>query len=291
MSGEASVKLAYLPPYDWTHVAGFLATRAVPGVERVDDRGYARTAAGSTGHLLVRVLPVDGANHLELRVRGARPAQLPELRAIAHRAFDLDAHPARVAAVLGKDPVLGPLVARNPGLRVVGAWNPFECAVRAVLGQQVSVVAGRTLAARLVARAGEPIDGGGDGLTHLFPSPAALARTNLDGLGITGVRINALHSLARAVMDGSVDFAAPVDDVTARLVSLPGFGSWTAQYVAMRGLGHADALPTGDLVLCRMAANGSTALTAKALDARAQAWRPWRGHATFHLWRAAADRR
>ena len=291
MSGEASVRLAYIPPYDWTHVATFLATRAVPGVERVDDAGYARTVAGSTGPLFVRLRPVESGNFLELRVRGALPAQLPGLMAIARRTFDLEADPGHVAAVLGKDPLLSLLVARSPGLRVVGAWHPFECAVRAVLGQQVSVVAGRTLAARLVARCGEPIAEGHDGLTHLFPSAAALAHASLDGLGITGARIKALQTMARAVMDGSLDFSAPVDDVTARLISLPGFGPWTAQYIAMRALGHADALPTGDLVLRRVAAKSSTALTAKALDARAEAWRPYRGHATFYLWRAAADRR
>jgi AraC family transcriptional regulator of adaptative response / DNA-3-methyladenine glycosylase II len=191
--------------------------------------------------------------------------------------------------VLRKDNALAPLVRRHPGLRVVGAWNPFECAVRAVLGQQVSVSAARTLAARLVVRAGHAIPHD-EGLTHLFPTPAALAGANLDRLGITGARIAALQALSRAVVDGALDFTAPAEDVTARLMALPGFGQWTAQYVAMRALGHADALPAGDLVLRRMAADGA-ALTAAALAARAESWRPWRAYATFHLWRAATERR
>jgi AraC family transcriptional regulator of adaptative response / DNA-3-methyladenine glycosylase II len=192
--------------------------------------------------------------------------------------------------VLQNDPLLAPLVLRRPGLRVVGTWSPFECAVRAVLGQQVTVIAGRTFAARLVARVGASIALGTDGLTHVFPSPEAIAHANLDGLGLTGMRIGALRALARAVIEGSLDFAAPVDQTAARLAALPGFGSWTAHYVALRALDDADAMPTGDLVLRRMA-GGDTALSVKALQARAEAWRPWRGYATFHLWRAAAEGR
>jgi AraC family transcriptional regulator, regulatory protein of adaptative response / DNA-3-methyladenine glycosylase II len=285
------LELDYIPPYDWTHVADFLATRAMPGVERVDDRGYARTVATPDGAMIVSVRPIAGTPALELRVRGTAHADRSSVAAIARRTFDLDRDPAQVAEVLGRDPSLATLVSRRPGLRVVGAWSPFECAVRAVLGQQVSVAAGRTFAARLVERAGEPIPEGDGTLTHLFPSPARLARANLDGLGITGARIGALQALSRALLAGALDFDAPAAELTQRLVALPGFGPWTAQYVAMRALGDGDALPTGDLVLRRMAGNGAVPLTATALAARAEAWRPWRGYATFHLWRAASELR
>jgi AraC family transcriptional regulator of adaptative response / DNA-3-methyladenine glycosylase II len=270
-------------------VRDFLATRAVPGVERVDARGYARTVAIDRSHAVVCVRPREGEHALELRVRGAAPAALFPLASAARRTFDLAADPARIALAFQADPLLGPLAARRPGLRIPGAWDPFECAVRAVLGQQVSVAAGRTLAARLVARAGREIAGGGDGLTHLFPSPSALASANLDGLGLPGARRRALQALAAAVAGRALDLGAPAEEVAARLEALPGFGAWTAQYVALRALGEPDAFPAADLVLRRMAATGGTPLTTRALEARAEAWRPWRGYAVLHLWRAAGD--
>jgi AraC family transcriptional regulator, regulatory protein of adaptative response / DNA-3-methyladenine glycosylase II len=257
-------------------------------VERVDARGYARTVASDAGHALVCVRPLDGENALELRVGGAAPAELFGLASAARRMFDLAADPARIAHAFQRDPLLTALVKQRPGLRIPGAWDPFECAVRAVLGQQVSVAAGRTLAARLVSRLGREVVGG-DGLTHLFPSPAALSAGNLDGLGLTGARIGALQALARAVIDGRVDFAASAEEVTAALVALPGFGAWTAQYVALRALGEPDAFPAADLVLRRVAAAGRASLTARELEGRADAWRPWRAYAVLHLWRAAGD--
>jgi AraC family transcriptional regulator of adaptative response / DNA-3-methyladenine glycosylase II len=297
--GEVVLRLAYRPPYDWAQVRDFLATRAVPGVERVDARGYARTvaanqpaggrSAASGGHAIVCVRAREDEHALELRVRGAAPAALFPLSSAARRTFDLAADPARIALAFQADPLLGPLAARRPGLRIPGAWDPFECAVRAVLGQQVSVAAGRTLAARLVARAGREIAGGGDGLTHLFPSPSALASANLDGLGLPGARVRALQALAAAVAGRALDLGAPAEEVAARLEALPGFGAWTAQYVALRALGEPDAFPAADLVLRRMAATGGTPLTTRALEARAEAWRPWRGYAVLHLWRAAGD--
>ncbi len=286
---EVVLRLAFRPPYDWPHVHDFLATRAIPGVERVDVRGYARTVVSDEGHAIVCVRELEGEDALELRVRGAAPSALFQHSSAARRAFDLAADPARIAIAFQADPLIGPLVKRRPGLRIPGAWDAFECAVRAVLGQQVSVAAGCTLAARLVARVGRPIEGGADGLTHLFPSPAALAVANLDGLGITGARIGALHALARAMSEGKLDFGAPLEEVTAALVALPGFGLWTAQYVALRALGEPDAFPSADLVLRRMAAEGGAPLTARALEERAEPWRPWRGYAVMHLWRAAGD--
>jgi len=286
---EVVLRLAYRPPYDWNQVRDFLATRALPGVERVDARGYARTVALGGGHAIVCVRALERERALELRVRGAAPGALFQLSCAARRTFDLAADPARIALALRGDSLLAPLVGLRPGLRIPGAWDPFECAVRAVLGQQVSVAAGRTLAARLVARVGRPIAGGTDGLTHLFPSPAALAAANLDGLGLTGARARALRALALAVAEGTIDLGAPVEDVAAGLEALPGLGAWTAQYVALRALGEPDAFPAGDLVLRRMAAAGGTPLSARALEARAEAWRPWRGYAVLHLWRAASD--
>jgi AraC family transcriptional regulator of adaptative response / DNA-3-methyladenine glycosylase II len=281
------LRLAYRPPYDWRGVLDFLAARAVPGVERVDARGYARTVRCGGAHALVCVRPLKDRHALELRVRGAAPAHLFALACAARRCFDLAADPARVARALQRDRLLAPLVKRRPGLRIPGAWDAFECCVRAVLGQQVSVAAGRTFASRLVARAGAPIDGGSDGLTHLFPSPEALAAADLGGLGLTRARVAAVQVLARAAADGVLALDAPAEEVTASLAALPGIGAWTAQYVALRALGEPDAFPSGDLVLRRMAGSGGTALTERALHARAEAWRPWRGYAAVQLWAGA----
>jgi AraC family transcriptional regulator of adaptative response / DNA-3-methyladenine glycosylase II len=283
------MRLAYRPPYDWDHVCAFLAMRTIPGVERIDANGYARTLGTENGTVIVSMRVNETDHALELRVRGAAPTLLFQLSAAARRMFDLSADPARIAATFSSDTLLAPLVKRRPGLRIPGAWDPFECAVRAVLGQQVSVAAARTLAARLVVRTGRVLENEADGLTHLFPSPADLASASLDGLGITGSRIRALQALARAVADKQLDFSAGVDEVIAGLTALPGFGAWTAQYIAMRALGEPDAFPTGDLVLRRMASATDKPLSIRELESRAEAWRPWRGYAVMHLWAASND--
>ncbi len=285
---EVVLRLAYRPPYDWQHTLGFLATRAVPGIERVDARGYARTVSCGVGHAMICVNSIAAEDALQLRVCGAPAAALLQMVSIARRVFDLSADPARIRAELGGDAVVGPLVKTRPGLRIPGMWEPFECAVRAVLGQQVSVAAGRTFAARLVVHEGAPIRAGADGLTHLFPTAARLADATLDGIGITKARASALRSLARAVRDGDVDFSAGPADVAAALAALPGIGPWTAQYVLLRALGEPDALPNADLVLRRMAAPAAVPLSGRELEARARQWQPWRGYAVMHLWNAAA---
>jgi AraC family transcriptional regulator of adaptative response / DNA-3-methyladenine glycosylase II len=285
---EVVLRLAYRPPYDWQHLCEFLRARAVPGVERVDARGYARTVACEGGHALVCVRALAGEDALELRVAGAPPAALLQLSSAARRVFDLAADPARIGAELAADPLVGPLVRQRPGLRIPGAWEPFECAVRAVLGQQVSVAAARTFAHRLVARAGLAIRGGGDGLTHLFPTPASLAGAEVSGLGITRSRAATLHALARAVLEGRIDFGAAPNELVAAMAALPGIGPWTAQYVLMRALAEPDALPNADLVLRRVAGNGAGMLSGRQLEERARDWQPWRSYAVVHLWRAAA---
>ncbi len=294
-SGELVLHLALRPPCDLEHLLGFLAVRALPGVERVDASGYARTVSWDAGPVVVRVGRVSrqAAERpgvpaaLELRIEGAPAAALFRLTADARRVFDLSADPSVIEAAFAQDPLLGPLVRRRPGLRIPGAWDPFECAVRAILGQQVSVAAGRTLAVRVVERAGTRLPAPRHGLTHLFPTPAALAGADLSGLGLTSAREAALRALAHAVADGRLDLRAGAGQVVAGLRALPGIGDWTAQYVALRALGEPDAFPAGDLVLRRMAGTNSRALTARALAARAEAWRPWRGYAVAHLWAAA----
>lgn len=289
--GEVRLLLAYRPPYDWAHVGEFLRARALPGVEVITESGYARLIRAGGSHALIRVGPVPGRDALELRVCAAPPAALLPISAAARRMFDVAADPRQVAVDLGADPQLRALLRRRPGLRIPGTWDPFECAVRAVLGQQVSVAAGRTFATRLVQRLGDPVTGAPEGLTHVFPTARQLAEGDLEGLGLTGSRVQALRALARAVAGGNIDFEAGPAAVGEALRALPGFGEWTAQYVALRALGEPDALPSADLVLRRMAGRGTRALSARELVQRAEAWRPWRGYAAVHLWCAASDSR
>jgi AraC family transcriptional regulator, regulatory protein of adaptative response / DNA-3-methyladenine glycosylase II len=286
---EVSLALSYRPPYDWDHLRDFLALRATPGVERVEAQSYCRLIRTDAGHAVINVRPLPGKDALQLRVQGAPPSALFQIATAARRVFDLSADPTLLGASLAADPLFRPLVRRRPGIRIPGSWDPFECAVRAVLGQQVTVAASRTLAGRLVARAGEPVASVA-GLDRLFPTPAALVAANLDGLGLTGARINAVRSLANAVAAGRIAFDRPSDEIVARLIELPGFGEWTAQYIALRALGEPDAFLAADLVVRRTAGGAAGALTIRELERRAEAWRPWRGYAVMHLWCAAADR-
>ena len=229
---------------------------------------------------------------LRLDLHGCTPTQLQETVWRVRRMFDLDADPAQIAAHLARDPRLAPLVRARPGLRLPSGWDGFEIAVRAVIGQQVSVAAARTLTARLSQRFGAtlPEAFAAQGFAHLFPTPAVLVDGDLDGLGLIGSRIATIRGIAAALLEGRVDFdrARTLDDHVARWVALPGIGPWTAQYIALRALGHPDAFPAEDLVLQKMLPTDGTRMTAKALRAHAEAWRPWRGYAVLHLWREAA---
>src|SRR5439155_11041809 len=190
-------------------------------------------------------------------------------------------------------PVLAPLVARRRGLRVPGAWDGFELAVRAVLGQQVTVRGATTLAGRVVRAFGTPLDQAQDGLTHLFPQPEALADADLAAIGLPRARAATIRALAAAVARGDLVLEASrgLEDAVARLVAIPGIGTWTAQYVAMRALGEPDAFPAGDLGLRRALANGAGPLPPGRVGAPGEALRPWRACAALHLWTGLAGER
>lgn len=278
------LRLAVRPPYDPGALLAFLAARAIPGVEEVSAGRYARTVADDPGS------GAAGAGTIELLTRTDHVllrAGVPGLRGVARlvarcrRLFDLDADSCAVNDVLTADPLLAPLVAARPGLRVPGAYDGFELAVRAVLGQQVSVAAASTLAGRLVARCGVPLGAGG--LTHLFPTAAQVAEADLDGLGLTGQRRRTLRALATTVASGELDLDGGADpaETAERLLAVPGIGPWTVGYVAMRALGDPDAFPVTDLGLRR----AFDALDPGGdLPERAEKWRPWRAYAALHLW-------
>ena len=285
-AGPLQLKLAYRPPLDFSASLDFLRLRTLPGIERVGTDHYARVIDAEGAWLEVRDWGA-GEPALRLSLHGVHAAALPGVVQCVRRMFDLDADPFAIHAQLADDVLLGPLIKTRPGLRLPGGWDGVEVAMRAVLGQQVSVVVATTLARRLVSAHGHrlavPID---ESLHSLFPLPAQLADVDLTGIGLPARRAATLNVVAKALRDGDVGFAAEqsLDDFIARWSALPGIGDWTAQYIAMRGLRHPDAFPAGDLVLKKQAGG----LTEKQLRQRAEAWRPWRSYAVIQLWRAAS---
>ncbi len=286
--GELVLTLPYRPPLAWAELLAFVRGREMRGVERVDGDVYERTAAvgAARGWLSVRNDPERGVLRATLS-EGLAPAVgtvLARLRAM----FDLDARPDVIAAHLGTDGGLAPLVAARPGLRVPGAFDGFEVAVRAVLGQQVSVAAATTLAGRVCERFGETIETPRTGLSRLSPTPERLASSSaeeLAALGLPRARAETLLALARAFAEGEVALepGLPPELVLPRLLEIRGIGPWTGAYLAMRALRWPDAFPGTDLVLKRVLAARTEGAAA------AEAWRPWRSYAAMHLWAGWAE--
>jgi AraC family transcriptional regulator of adaptative response / DNA-3-methyladenine glycosylase II len=279
-------RLAYRPPYDWDAILAFLRSRAIPGVESADAGAYRRTIAvdGVAGAVEVRHAAKGAA--LELVVRFPNPRALLRIVARVRRIFDLGADPAVIAAHLGADPLLRGLLKTHPGIRTPGAWDGFELAVRAILGQQISVRAASTIAGRLASRFGTAV-AGPVGTDRLFPSPARLARADIESAGVVRARAEAIRSLARETAAHRIAFdpGLDVEKAVLPLKALRGVGDWTAQYIAMRAFAEPDAFPGGDLVLRRV----TGARTARQLERRAAAWRPWRAYAVMLLWQGAED--
>jgi len=279
------LRLAYRPPLDWEAMLAFLDGRCTAGVEQVEGRAYRRTVRLGDRRGWVSVVgdPVRPVLHVE-----ASPSLAPVRRPLAARLralFDLDLDPAAVAAALRKDRLLAPSVRRTPGLRVNGAFDPFEAAVRVVLGQQVSVRAATTVAGRLAAALGEPVETPFPGLDRLAPTPEVVQAAGEDRIarvGMPGARARTLIALAQAMTSGTLrlERGDDPDRVRDRMLELPGVGPWTASLVAMRALGAPDAFPAGDLGVLRALG----VKTAREAEARAQSWRPWRAYAAMHLW-------
>jgi AraC family transcriptional regulator of adaptative response / DNA-3-methyladenine glycosylase II len=282
-----SVLLRYRPPYDWDALLAFLATRAVPGVETVVDGRYRRVVelAGALGTIDVAHEPAALA--LRAIVRFPRLDALPEIIARVRRLFDLGANPTAISAALARDPILAPLVEARPGLRVPGGWDGFEIAVRAVLGQQITVKGAVHAAARLVRDLGRPLDdaSGTQDLTHAFPGPERFANGYVAN-GMPRARATALTGLAAAAVADPALFHPhrSLDVAIARLCTVPGVGEWTAQYVAMRALRESDAFLAGDVALHRILAVRGVRPSPREVLAHSQAWRPWRAYAVLHLW-------
>jgi AraC family transcriptional regulator, regulatory protein of adaptative response / DNA-3-methyladenine glycosylase II len=278
--------LGYKSPYDWAAMLAFLSARAIPGVERVDAGAWTRAIdiGGRAGWVNVS----HDAERRRLVARLSLPdwKALPSVVARLRRLFDLAADPALIAPALAEDARLKPLVAARPGLRVPGCWDGFELAVRAILGQQISVGAAIALAGRITEAHGTAIAEGAapEGLTRLFPTPEALAEAEIGGMPRS--RSAAINALARSTLENPrlFDREASLEDSIAKLKALKGVGDWTAHYIAMRALREPDAFPAADVGLMRALDGGAGRPDATTLEDWSQAWRPWRAYAAQHLW-------
>ena len=274
--------LSYRPPYDWQALLAFLAYRAIPGVEKVTDVSYARTICleGVSGHVVADFVPESHSIRLTICH--------PETRHLYHiidqmrSVFDLRADSTSIDSFLAKDKLLKPMVARFPGLRVPGCWNGFEVAVRAILGQQVTVKAASTLVARIAERHGTAYECDIEGLDFTFPGATKLEHADLSGLGIVGQRIAAIQAVASLVSNDELQIHCSVDTqvFVQKICAVKGIGEWTAQYIAMRALGDPDAMPHNDLALVK----AWKTLSDQPLMEAADRWQPWRAYAAMHLW-------
>lgn len=285
-----SIHLPYLAPWNWSQFHQHFALRLLPSVEALDFGCYSRTVRVGDGAGWISVRPSPGQPALELTLSDSLRDHAPLLVARVRKMFDLDTDPAAIAQHFADDPLLGSLITAAPGLRLPCAFDPFEQAVRAIVGQQVTVKAAVTITRRLVERLGEELPevppGDAGVLLRLFPSPQAIASARLENIGMPGKRVATLQRLAAAVADGALELHVEngADELVNRLCALPGIGPWTAEYIALRGFGEADAFPAADLGLLKAPLWGPQGITARQLLTRSQAWRPWRAYAAVHIW-------
>jgi AraC family transcriptional regulator of adaptative response / DNA-3-methyladenine glycosylase II len=282
--GAIALRLPCRVPFDGDALLDFLGARAVPGVEEIVGGTYRRALRLPHGAGVAELTPQPDHVRAVLRLDDLRDLTTAVQR--CRRLFDLDADPHAIAEQLGTDPDLGPLVAKARGLRLPGAVDGAEIATRAVLGQQISVAAARTLAARLVALAGTPLAGPDGKLTHLFPTPESLADADLAAIGMPASRRAVLGSMASALADGDVvlDPGAERAWTCAALTAIRGVGPWTASYITMRGLGDPDVFLASDLGVRHALDALGLPSSPRAASTLSESWRPWRSYAVMHLW-------
>lgn len=282
---QLQLRLARRDPFDHECLFSFLSVRAVPGVEEFDSGIYRRAVSLPHGPGVVELWPADGFVSCQLELADLR--DLPVAVQKCRQLLDLDADPVAVSDALGSDRWLAGSIKRAPGLRVPGAVDAEEIAVRAVLGQQVSVAAARKAAAKLVEAFGKPLSAPIGNITHLFPSAEVLADADLSAMGLTSARAETLRNLCSAIAGGEVTLDRGADrvEVQSQLRAIPGIGPWTSSYIAMRGLGDPDAFPGGDLGLRRAVEKiRGEKVSPVELERRAESWRPWRAYSAVHLW-------
>jgi AraC family transcriptional regulator, regulatory protein of adaptative response / DNA-3-methyladenine glycosylase II len=278
-AGTIEVLLPFREPFDGESLVAFLAARAIPGAEEVEGLTYRRTLALGHGPAVIALTPEARVVRAQLRLADHR--DLTAAVARCRRLLDLDADPVAISSQLGEDGVLAPLVRTHPGLRVPGCTDGFELGVRAVVGQQVSVAAARTMLGRLVAEHGVGVRDPDGALTHRFPGPVVLAELDPAALPFPRRRAEALGALARLVAGGELQLDAGADagETRAALMEIPGVGNWTASYIAMRALGDPDVFLPGDVGIRH-------ALSRVGAEVDDERWRPWRSYAVMQLWRS-----
>lgn len=277
--------LPYTPPFHWAQFQAFFALRLLPGVEALDTRGYRRIYRRQEGAGWFEVCPCNDRAELILTVHGVE-ADYEWLKAHVRHMFDLDVDPDAIQRHFERDEIMAPLVKRSPGLRLPAAFDPFEQAVRAIVGQQISVKAAVTITNRIAERLGEQVDSFPDMPHRLFPTATQIADGDLSNIGMPQKRADALQRFAQGIAEGSLVLGIDdtADALVERLCQLQGIGPWTAQYIALRAFGAKDAFPTSDLGLLKAPVWGDGGIDARSLARRAEAWRPYRAYAAIHLW-------
>jgi AraC family transcriptional regulator of adaptative response / DNA-3-methyladenine glycosylase II len=289
VEGSLRLRLPYRPPLDWQGMFDWLRARAVPGVAVTDGNTYRRTLRLPRGAGIVTLEPVD--SHIRCTLQLEAMADLTSAVRQCRRLLDLDADPLSVVDVLSKDRRLSTIVRKRPGLRAPGAVDGTELAIQAILGQQVSIQAARTLASRLVTAHGDVIKIADPSLSHLFPTADRIADADLSALGVPATRRATLRGMASAAAGGrlSLDPGADRAEVHRQLLELPGIGEWTAGYIVMRALGDPDTFLPSDLGVKKAGARLGLGSSPREMTEHAAAWRPWRTYATHQLWATLAD--
>jgi AraC family transcriptional regulator of adaptative response / DNA-3-methyladenine glycosylase II len=284
-----TLRLPYRPPLDWPALFGWLRARTLAGISEASGDTYRRTLRLPRGAGIATLAPVNG--HIACTLQLESMADLTSAVRQCRRLLDLDADPLSVTEVLGRDRHLATIVSRRPGLRAPGAVDGVELAMQAVLGQQVSLAAARTLATRLVTAHGDVIKIADPSLTHVFPSADRLVDADLSQLGLPGSRQKTVRTLAKALATSNItlDPGADRTEVHRKLLELPGIGEWTAGYIVMRALGDPDTFLGGDLGIRRATERLGLGANPRVINEHASAWSPWRTYATHQLWATLAE--
>ena len=286
---NGTLTLPYRPPYDWDRMLTFFEGRAIPGVEWVKDGTYHRTIRVSTTQGTIAVRHAQDAHALVLDVCMTDNRELMRVVERVRRMFDLDADPRAIHQALAQDPLLAERIRKAPGMRLPGSWDPFETAVRAVVGQQISVKGAVTQLGRIARLVGIPLEGRDKPhLTWIFPDATDLAAADLATIGMPQKRKETLRQIAKQIVSGALklDTVGELSHFVDTLTAIPGIGDWTANYVAMRAFGEPDAFPASDLGIMKALQTEATRPTVRQVKARAEAWRPWRAYAAIYLWQA-----
>jgi AraC family transcriptional regulator of adaptative response / DNA-3-methyladenine glycosylase II len=280
------LQLSYRPPLEWRRLMAYLGPRAIRGVEHVEGEVYRRALRFGDAEGIIQVRPLTTRPALEIVVPETLGAHLVPIVQRARRVFDLGADPREIVTHLRADRALAAMLGRRRDVRVPGGWSGFEIAVRAILGQQISVAAATTIAGRLTQSHGRALEEPEDTITHTFPGAEALAGADLRAAGLTGARAATLEGFAAAAARGDIglEVSTGLEGAIEQLTALRGIGPWTAHYIAMRALSEPDAFPAGDLGVRKAMAEGGALPGEAALEARSEAWRPWRAYAAMLMW-------